>query len=117
MYELIRRGALNFLKVPPEPHPPVGDPASLRVFNAGRNFFRLRLCGWAVGQVFALAGFIFWTALLLQIEQMTQSQKEVRENRARTESRAPEDAMPPKTPKQRSHDQWTRAVKNVQRAA
>jgi hypothetical protein len=117
MYELIRRWALNLLKVPPEPHPPVGDPASLRVFNAGRNYFRLRLCGWTVGQVFALAGFIFWTALLLQIEQMAQSQKERRENRAAVESTATEGAAPAKTAKQRSHDNWTRAVKNVQRAA
>ena len=37
MYELLRRRVLAMLKVPPEPHAPVGDPASLRVFNAGRN--------------------------------------------------------------------------------
>jgi len=46
MYELIRRWALNLLKVPPEPHPPMGDPASLRVFNAGRNYFD---CACAAG--------------------------------------------------------------------
>ena len=68
MYEPLRRGALRLLKVPPEPHPPVGDPASLQVFRAGRNYLRLRLTAWAVAQGLALAGIVFWTAVLVGVE-------------------------------------------------
>lgn len=68
MYEVLRNRALALLKVPPEPHPPLGDPASLRVFRAGRNYYRLRLTGWAVAQVFALAGIVFWTGMLIEVE-------------------------------------------------
>jgi hypothetical protein len=59
---------LVLLKIPPEPQPPVGDPGSLRVFHAGRNYFRLRLAGWAVGQLLALGGIVFWTGMLLEVE-------------------------------------------------
>ncbi len=59
---------LRWLKVPPEPHPPVGDPASLRVFRAGKNYFNLRLAGWFFAQVIALAGIIFWLVVFLQVE-------------------------------------------------
>jgi membrane protein YdbS with pleckstrin-like domain len=89
MYELIRRWALALLKVPPEPHPPFGDPASLRVFNAGRNYFRLRMAGWAFGQLFALAGFIFWTTLLLQIEGKTRTQREAQTSAPTTKASEP----------------------------
>ncbi len=81
MYERLRRCALATLKVPPEPQAPIGNPASLRVFNAGRNYFRLRMLGWAFTQAVALAGFIFWTALLLDIEKKTATQKAVGEDR------------------------------------
>lgn len=68
MYEPLRRRALALLKVPPEPQPPFGSPSSLRVFRAGRNYFRLRLTGWAITQLLALAGIIFWTAMLIRVE-------------------------------------------------
>ncbi|MEO6002251.1 MAG: PH domain-containing protein [Opitutus sp.] len=74
MFEPLRRRALILLKVPPEPHPPVGDPASLRVFHAGRNYFRLRLGAWAFTQLIALAGIIFWAALLIEVEKTTRTQ-------------------------------------------
>lgn len=64
----LRGVALTLLKVPPEPHPPVGDPASLQTFHAGRNYFRLRLTGWIIAQSLALAGLLFWTAVLIQVE-------------------------------------------------
>jgi membrane protein YdbS with pleckstrin-like domain len=82
MYELIRRWTLVMLKVPPEPHPPFGDPASLRVFNAGRNYFRLRMAGWLLAQTLALAGFIFWTALLLGVESEVMAKKAAQKNRS-----------------------------------
>lgn len=62
---------LALLKVPPEPRPPFGDPATLRVFRAGRNYYRLRLAGWGVAQVVALAALLFWTAILVGVEQAT----------------------------------------------
>jgi membrane protein YdbS with pleckstrin-like domain len=67
--DLLRRGTLAFLKVPAQPHPPAGDPASLRVFHAGRNHLRLQLAGWALTQLLALAGIVFWATLLLGVEQ------------------------------------------------
>jgi membrane protein YdbS with pleckstrin-like domain len=60
---------LRWLKVPDEPHPPFGDPTSLRVFRAGKNYFNLRLVGWGVTQVLALAGIIFWLWVFIGIEQ------------------------------------------------
>lgn len=80
MYEPLRHRTLALLKVPLEPHPPTGDPASLRVFRAGRNYFRLRLAGWAVTQVFALAGILFWTAMLFEVEALARAQQAAREN-------------------------------------
>jgi membrane protein YdbS with pleckstrin-like domain len=68
MYEPLRRRALALLKVPPEPHPPMGDPSSLRVFHAGRNYYRLRITVWGVAQVLGLAGLLFWTAILIEVE-------------------------------------------------
>ena len=81
MYELLRRWALAALRVPPEPHAPTGDPASLKVFNAGRNYFRLRMAGWAVAQCLALGGFLFWAASLIYIEGAARAQKEARTTR------------------------------------
>ncbi|HVU25645.1 MAG TPA: PH domain-containing protein [Opitutus sp.] len=74
MYEPLRRRVLAFLRVPPEPHPPAGDPASLRVFRAGRNFYRLRLAAWAFAQVLALAGIVFWTVTLIGVENAMRTQ-------------------------------------------
>ena len=70
----LRRAILSFLNVPPEPHPPAGDPASLRVFHAGRNYLRLRLTVWGVTQLLALGGLIFWTALLFEIQNVARTQ-------------------------------------------
>lgn len=69
MYQRSRALVLQWLKVPAEPHPPVGDPASLRVFRAGKHFLTLRLIGWAIPQVLALVGIIFWTVVLLDVEE------------------------------------------------
>lgn len=68
MYDSLRRFALRILKVPHDPAAPAGDPASLRVFRAGRNYLRLRLAGWAFAQVLALAGIVFWTVFLVAVE-------------------------------------------------
>jgi hypothetical protein len=60
MYSRLTGLLLHWLRVPPEPQAPHGDPASLRVFRAGRNFLNLRLLKWGVAQIGALAGIIFW---------------------------------------------------------
>src|SRR3954470_11188001 len=75
MYHRYSSFVLRWLKVPPEPHPPFGDPASLRVFRAGRNYFRLRLAGWAVAQVLALAAIIFWTVIFIDVEAIVRARK------------------------------------------
>ena len=75
MYNRSSSLVLRWLKVPPEPHAPVGDPASLRVFRAGKNFFSLKLAGWAIGQVAALAGIIFWVVVFVQVEEGARAEK------------------------------------------
>jgi hypothetical protein len=60
MLERIRGLILRLLRVPPEPHPPAGDPASVQVFRAAPNYFRVRLALWALRQVLALLGIVFW---------------------------------------------------------
>jgi len=78
MYEPTRRWLLRLLKVPPEPDAPWGDPASVRVFRAGRNYFRLQLAGWALAQVLALAGIIFWAAVLIEVEGSMKARRETK---------------------------------------
>jgi hypothetical protein len=46
MTGLIRNCLLMLLKVPAEPEPPVGTHASVRIFRAARNFYRLLLVRW-----------------------------------------------------------------------
>ena len=55
---------LRFLRVPPEPHLPAGDPASARVFRAAPNFWRLQLVKWGFQQAATLAGFLFLAGAL-----------------------------------------------------
>ena len=75
MYPRFRSLILHWLKVPPEPHAPAGDPASLRVFRAGKHDLSLRLLGWAGPQVLALAGILFWTVMLVQVEDAVRAQR------------------------------------------
>lgn len=75
MYNRSSSLVLRWLKVPPEPHAPIGDPASLRVFRAGKNFFGLKLVGWTIGQVAALAGIIFWVVVFVQVEEGARAEK------------------------------------------
>ncbi len=68
MFDRLRPLLLRVLKVPPEPQPPFGAPGSLRVFRAGRNYYRLRLLGWGGGQVGPLVGIIFSLWFLGQVK-------------------------------------------------
>jgi membrane protein YdbS with pleckstrin-like domain len=75
MYNRYSALVLRWLKVPPEPHPPQGDPASLRVFRAGKNYYRLRLFGWGFAQVLAFAGIVFWAFVFVTVEETARIEK------------------------------------------
>jgi hypothetical protein len=68
MFEPIRNTVLRIFRVPHDPDPPAGAPGSIRVFRAARNFYKLRLFRWSLGQLGALAGIIFSLTLLEQVE-------------------------------------------------
>ncbi len=84
MYERIRTRVLQILRVPPQPHPPAGDPASLRVFRAGKNFYFLRLFRWGLGQSLALAGLVFWVVVLVDVQEEAQRRRAVQPQTAGT---------------------------------
>lgn len=107
MYNWMRKWTLLILKTPPEPHPPVGDPASLRVFNAGRNYFRLRIFRWAMVQLVALAGLVFWTAFLIDVDRTAQVQAAERAQKA---ANTPDDG------KNRRKSWQTRLKENIRAA-
>ncbi|MBK8857144.1 MAG: PH domain-containing protein [Opitutaceae bacterium] len=68
MVDRLRQFLLRFLRVPPEPQPPIGAPGSIMVFRAGRNYFKLRLLRWGVTQVGAVFGIIFSLYFFGQVE-------------------------------------------------
>lgn len=112
MYSVCRAFILHWLKVPPEPHPPAGAPSSLRVFRAGKNYFNLRLLGWAGAQLVALGGIVFWTALFIDVESTVREQRVARAHEPKTpsptsfrealEEVAPPSANPPRPTKGKS---------------
>jgi membrane protein YdbS with pleckstrin-like domain len=68
MFERTRRLALRWLRVPPEPQPPLGAPGSVRTFRAGRNLYKLRLAAWGFGQIGGIIGICFSLWFLSQFE-------------------------------------------------
>lgn len=54
----------RFLKVPPEPDPPLGSPGSVRVFNAAPGYFHYRLVKWAIAQVGTFIGLVVGFAFI-----------------------------------------------------
>ena len=72
MFDAIRSRILRVFRVPHDPDPPAGAPGSIRVFRAGRNFYKLRILRWALGQVGALAGIIISLFLLERFEREVQ---------------------------------------------
>lgn len=56
MLERLRDLVLTLLKVPPEPEPPEGNPASMLIFRAGRNFYRWQMMMWALSHVGVIGG-------------------------------------------------------------
>lgn len=72
MLDRLRIRLLGWLRVPPQPHSPVGAPGSTRIFRAGRRFYQLRLAGWAIAQVATLAGILFSLWFFHRAEQLAQ---------------------------------------------
>jgi membrane protein YdbS with pleckstrin-like domain len=56
MYESVKSSLLWLLRVPPEPHDPMGDVQSLRVFRAAPGYLRYITLGWLISQLTLLAG-------------------------------------------------------------
>jgi len=75
MYNRYSSLVLRWLKVPPEPHPPFGDPASLRVFRAGKNYYKLRMFGWGAAEFFAFLGILFWALVFVHVEETARFEK------------------------------------------
>ena len=55
---VLTRLITRFLKVPPEPEPPMGSPGSVRVFNAAPGYYRYRLVLWAFKQLGTFIGLV-----------------------------------------------------------
>ncbi len=75
MYNRYSSLVLHWLKVPPEPHPPFGDPASLRVFRAGKNYYKLLMFAWGAAELLAFAGILFWALVFVYVEETASIEK------------------------------------------
>jgi membrane protein YdbS with pleckstrin-like domain len=47
----LARAIARFLRVPPEPEPPLGSPGSIKVFNAAPGYYNYRRLGWLLKQI------------------------------------------------------------------
>jgi len=66
MYERLKSTLLWLLKVPPEPHDPMGDVHSLRVFRAAPGYLHYITIGWLITEVaIFLGGSLIFTSLLV----------------------------------------------------
>jgi membrane protein YdbS with pleckstrin-like domain len=96
MFDLLRTHVLRLLRVPHDPEPPAGAPGSVRVFRAGKNFYKVRLLRWTLGEVGALAG-IFASLVFLEKMQsaVEMARYETRPGAAMPEAKATrEDSVP-----------------------
>lgn len=107
MYQRLTALLLHWLRVPPEPQPPHGDPTSLRVFRAGRNFLSLRLFKWGLAQIGALAGIIFWFGVFSDLGDRVEERR-IRNTRPKPAATAP--AAPAPTA---GHNPVERAVNSI----
>ena len=78
MFKRFRDQVLVLMRVPRDPAPPYGAPGSVRVFRAGKNYFNLRLTGWSIAQLIALAAIVFWAVILIDVEVEVRRQKTLR---------------------------------------
>lgn len=64
MYEQLKSTLLWLLRVPPEPHDPMGDVHSLRVFRAAPGYLHYMTLGWALSELGILvAGILIFIPL------------------------------------------------------
>ena len=56
MYDRMKSTLLWLLRVPPEPHDPMGDVHSLRVFRAAPGYLRYLTLAWALSEIGILLG-------------------------------------------------------------
>jgi hypothetical protein len=68
MFSKFRALLLRLLRVPHEPEPPFGDPASTRIFRASPKYYSFRLLGWSIGQVLATFGLVVGIVIMLGVE-------------------------------------------------
>src|SRR5687767_8751260 len=54
--ELVKDAVLRLARVPADPHVPEGAEKSVRVFNAGRNYFTWRMILWGLGNAAMVLG-------------------------------------------------------------
>jgi hypothetical protein len=59
MLDFLEGKIRRLLRIPAQPEPPAGDPASVRVFRPSTGFFRYRLLAWSWHQLTTVAGFVF----------------------------------------------------------
>ena len=99
MFDWIRRQVLHFMRVPHDPEPPVGAPGSIRVFRAGRNYYKLRLIRWTLGQVGALVGIGFSLAFFCWFKGEVDAAKLARDQPVLAPSTPPPPTVTPPAPK------------------
>jgi membrane protein YdbS with pleckstrin-like domain len=71
MYEATKSLLLRLAKVPPEPHDPMGDVQSLRVFRAAPGYWRYLVAGWLIAQFALLAGFSAALTVIVVVGSLT----------------------------------------------
>ena len=59
---MLEQTILNWLRVPPEPASPDGSAGSVRVFRAGKNYYRWRVLMWAATQAMVVLGLLITVA-------------------------------------------------------
>lgn len=95
MLDGLRAAILRVLRVPPQPEPPRGAPSSVRVFRAGKNFYKLRLARWLFAQVGAGIGIaisLYFLAGAREVEDRVRAERAAKPEPAAVEA-APESTV------------------------
>jgi len=91
MFDKFRAWLVPFLRLPLQPTPPFGAPNSVRSFRAARNFYKLRLAIWTLGQVATLVGIIFSLGFLAQLKSEAETIREERKASVLAAANSPSD--------------------------
>jgi membrane protein YdbS with pleckstrin-like domain len=68
---VVQKLLCRYLKVPPEPATPAGEPGSVRTFRAARGFFYYRLLHWGLSQAGATLGLVVGFSFLRFVPDVT----------------------------------------------